>query len=129
MDEVAVCTKPAAVTTKVAPRREEQEQPQPDAEPALAKPLEVESDGEKIKCEDQSEDEDDESAETMAHIHAVIQLFREQEKERLRDLYSPDRAKAMSVIRRLREKEALLIRSTPFRKDGIVYFYLSICWC
>ncbi|CAN6177593.1 unnamed protein product [Urochloa humidicola] len=113
MDEAAVCTKPAvdAVMTteeKVAPRREEQEQPQPAA------PLEVQSDGEEFEWEDQSEDEDDESAESfMALNNAVIRLFREQEKERLRDLYSPERAKAMSVIRSLREKEAHLIRSTP----------------
>ncbi|CAN6163505.1 unnamed protein product [Urochloa humidicola] len=112
MDEAAVYTKPAvdAVTTeeKVAPRRVEQEQPQPAA------PLEVESDGEEFEWEDQSEDEDDESAESfMALNNSVIRLFREQEKERLRDLYSPERAKAMSVIRSLREEEAHLIRSTP----------------
>ncbi|CAN6194425.1 unnamed protein product [Urochloa humidicola] len=118
MDEAAVCTKPAvdAVTTeeKVAPRREKQEQPQPDAEPAPSAPLGVESDGEEFEWEDQSEDEDDESAESfMALNNAVIQLFREQEEERLRDLYSPERAKAMSLIRRLREEETHLIRSTP----------------
>ncbi|CAN6163506.1 unnamed protein product [Urochloa humidicola] len=122
MDEASVCTKPAidTVTTeeKVSPRREEQEQPQPDVEPAPAAALEVESDGEDFEWEDQSEDEES-IGQFLAANREVIQFLRELEVERRRDLCSPERAKAMSVIRRMREEDAHLIRSTPSPLDEV----------